>query len=489
MDGLFVLEPHRELIGTLLEHIPQGRQDDVVLVDLADSAYPPGINPLDATLGQGRDKAVDNLIVIFERLWSSAWGPRTENVLEFSLKTLMDANISVVAADPQHGPDQQYTLLDVVPLLRHAGFRHRVMQQVTDPAITSWWQLYYEPLDLRYQMEVSSSVLTKLSKFASSLVTRRILGQPRSTLDFKALIGKPSILLISTASGIVGADIAALVGATLLGLFQVTLAEQAERPAEQRRRFLVLVDEFQVFGGVDYNSMLAELRKYGGSFGLATQSLAYLDTLDRTLRHTVLANIDHLFAFDMAAEDAKLLEHELDGIEIEDITNQDDYTCYVKLSLSGRRLPVFSLSLDPPESGDVTGSATIRQRSQRRNARAVASVDPLIAHSLSRHVPLPRERVDPAQAGASQGEDDPARVSGHTATQSASRAAQGAPSPLPASTVPPTRHKRRGSGSSKKGQAKDTATQDAAYPSRHIIYDQEEPVAHEEEAKNDDADK
>ena len=149
MDGLFVLEPHRELISTLLEHIPQERADDVVLVDLADHAYPPGINPLDATLGQGRDKAVDNLIVIFERLWSSAWGPRTENVLEFSLKTLIDANISLVAADPQHGPDQQYTLLDVVPLLRHTGFRHSVMQQVTDPAITSWWQLYYEPLDLR----------------------------------------------------------------------------------------------------------------------------------------------------------------------------------------------------------------------------------------------------------------------------------------------------------------------------------------------------
>ena len=78
--------------------------------------------------------------------------------------------------------------------------------------------------------------------------------------------------------------------------------------------------------------MLAELRKYGGSFGLATQSLAYLDQLDRTLRATVLANIDHLFAFHMAGEDARLL-HELDGIAEDDITNLDDFQCYVKLSL------------------------------------------------------------------------------------------------------------------------------------------------------------
>src|SRR5260370_21239499 len=93
--------------------------------------------------------------------------------------------------------------------------------------------------------------------------------------------------------------------------------------------------------------MLAELRKYGGSFALATQSLAYLDRLDRTLRATVLANIGHLFAFHMAGEDARLL-HELDGIAEDDITNLDDFPRYVKLSLGGHRPPVFSLDLDPP---------------------------------------------------------------------------------------------------------------------------------------------
>ena len=49
--GLFVMEPHRELIESLTGLIPPARQDDVVLVDVADMAYPPGINPLDATLG------------------------------------------------------------------------------------------------------------------------------------------------------------------------------------------------------------------------------------------------------------------------------------------------------------------------------------------------------------------------------------------------------------------------------------------------------
>jgi DNA helicase HerA-like ATPase len=385
-SGLFVMEPHRELIETLTGLIPPARQDDVVLLDVADMAYPPGINPLDATLGRNRDKAVDNLITIFERIWSNSWGPRTENVLEFALKTLADANERMVAVDPQHGPDKQYTLLDVVPLLRNISFRHAVMELVTDSALLAWWQQYYEPMDLRFQVEVTSSVLNKLSKFASSRTTRRILGQPRSTINFTEIIRTGKILLVSTASGVVGADVSALVGATLLGLFHVTLAEQAELQREARRHFLVLIDEFQVFQGADFGTMLAELRKYGGSFGLATQSLAYLDRLDHTLRSTVLSNVDHLFAFTMSGEDARLL-HELNGIGEDDITNLDDFTCYARLSVGGRRLPVFSLRLDPPTVGDQERAQHIRTRSRQCYARPVDAVDAMIRASFERSAP------------------------------------------------------------------------------------------------------
>ncbi len=405
IDGLFVMEPHRELIETLAGLIPPARLDDVVLVDVADRAYPPGINPLDVTLGRDRDKAVDNLITIFERIWINSWGPRTENVLEFSLKTLLDANERIVKDDLQYGPDRQYTLLDVVPLLRNTSFRHAVMEQVTDGALLSWWQQYYEPMDLRFQMEVTSSVLNKMSKFSSSRTTRRILGQPRSTINFTEIVRAGKILLVSTASGVVGADVAALLGATLLGLFHVTLAEQAELQREQRRHFLALIDEFQVFVGADYSTMLAELRKYGGSFGLATQSLAYLDKLDHTLRSTVLANVDHLFAFTMSGEDACLF-HELDGIEEGDITNLDDFTCYARLSLAGRRLPIFSLRLDAPPEGDREQAQRLQLRSRQRYARSAEVIDTLITQSTDRHALRPISPSTRARGTEQQREPD-----------------------------------------------------------------------------------
>jgi hypothetical protein len=380
--GLAFIEPHGDVVHALCGLLPASERDNVVLVDLANTEYPVGINPLDM-VGKDRDKVVDTLITIAEHLWSSSYGSRTENVLEYALKTLADANELLIQQDPYLGPDEQYTLLDVVPLLRLASFRHAVLEQVRDSLLLDWWQHYYEPLDAHQQREITSSVITKLSKFSSSRVARRILGQPRSTIDLREVVRSGRLLLVSTASGVVGADLSELIGIVLLGLFEAALSEQADLSPEQRRHYLVLIDEFQVYRGANYQSMLAELRKYGGSFALATQSLAYLDRLDRTLRATVLANIDHLFAFHMAGEDAHLL-HELEGIDEADITNLDDFQCYVKLSLHRHRLPVFSLNLDAPIEPDEDLARLVRLRSQERNGRPVGIVDDLILQIQAR---------------------------------------------------------------------------------------------------------
>jgi hypothetical protein len=380
--GLAFIEPHGDVVHALCGLFPASERDNVVLVDLANTEYPVGINPLDM-VGKDRDKVVDTLITIAEHLWAASYGSRTENVLEYALKTLADANELLIQHDPYLGPDRQYTLLDVVPLLRLASFRHVVLEQVRDSLLLDWWQHYYEPLDAHQQREITSSVITKLSKFSSSRVARRILGQPRSTIDLREVVRSGQLLLVSTASGVVGSDLSELIGIVLLGLFEAALSEQADQSPEQRRRYLVLIDEFQVYRGANYQGMLAELRKYGGSFALATQSLAYLDRLDRTLRATVLANIDHLFAFHMAGEDARLL-HELDGVTEEDITNLDDFQCYAKLSLHGRRLPVFSLQLDAPLWPDENVARLLRLRNQARYGRPVGVVDDLIRHIQAR---------------------------------------------------------------------------------------------------------
>jgi hypothetical protein len=444
--GLAFIEPHGDVVHALCGLLPPRERDSVVLVDLADSDYPVGINPLDM-VGRDRDKVVDTLITLSEHLWAASYGSRTENVLEYALKTLADANEWFIQRDPSQGPDRQYTLLDVVPLLRKPSFRHAVCEQVRDGLLLDWWQHYYEPLDTHQQREITSSAITKLSKFASSRVARRILGQPRSTLDLREVIRSGKLLLVSTASGVVGADLSELIGIVLLGLLQAALAEQAAVPQEQRRRYLVLIDEFQVYRDANYQGMLAELRKYGGSFALATQSLAYLDRLDRTLRATVLANIDHLFAFHMAGEDARLL-HELDGIAEDDITNLDDFQCYVKLSLGGHRLPVFSLHIDAPPRPDEEGARLVRLLSRQRDARPAGVADELIKASQAR-----QRSAAPVKPRAS-----------HTRTEDD---LPGVTDPAREEAGSARRHKKRGSGSHEQQEVR------AAPVHVHLMYHEE----------------
>jgi DNA helicase HerA-like ATPase len=381
-DGALVIDPHGDLAHRVASSLPPALSDDVILIDLADRDYPIAFNPLDMSGGKDRDKIIDNLIQVVESLWPTSYGPRTESFLEYSCKTLAEANARLIANDPLTGPDLQYTLLDVVSLLRRTSFRNAVLEHVKDPFLLNWWHHYYELLDARQQADFTSSLITKLSKFSSSRIISRIVGQPRSTIDLSEIIRQNKIVLFDCASGEIGADMAALFGSLFVGFFQAALQEQARLPVEERHRFLVLIDEFQALAGINYQSMLAELRKYGGSFALATQSLAYLDRFERTLRATVMANTEHLFAFAMADEDARLLH--LPGIEPDDITQLSTYTCYARISLSGERLPVFSMLLDAPEPEDPSQRRTIVDRCRARYGRPVGDVDWMLRECLAR---------------------------------------------------------------------------------------------------------
>jgi hypothetical protein len=350
----------------------------------------------------------------------------------------------------------------VVPLLRATSFHHAVLEQVRDSLLSDWWQHYYEPMDAHQQREITSSVITKLSKFASSRVARRILGQPRSTIDLREVIRAGQLLLINTASGVVGADLSELVGIVLLGLFEAALAEQAALSPERRRRYLVLIDEFQVYRGANYQGMLAELRKYGGSFALATQSLAYLDRLERTLRATVLANIDHLFAFNMAGEDARIL-HELDGMAEDDITNLDDFQCYVKVSLGGHRLPVFSLNLDAPPQSDADVAQLVRLRSRARDARPAGVVDDLIQQMQAR-----QRSVTPTKQRTAIRREGDETAAGSDDTRREGNSAK--------------RHKKRGSG------GHSTLSEVTAPSHLHLMYQEEDESVSSREREDEEKD-
>jgi energy-coupling factor transporter ATP-binding protein EcfA2 len=470
--GLCVLEPHGDLIAELLSHLPAERADEVTLVDLANQTSPPGLNLLDMSpfwdsQSQGiveMELLVGATLSTLKSIWMSvgSWGSRIENVLRYALKALALANLTLVRADHEQGPMQQYTLLDVVPLLNLHAFRRRVLDLVDDPFVLEWWNTYYERLDTMHQQDLITPIITKISAYAGSSVARRILGQPCSTIAVEHLVEQGGILLINTAASLVSQDVSSLLGATLLSLFASILARQFGLPVLDRRPFLVLVDEFRNYP-VDYGYLLSELRKAGLSLVLAAQSLAQLDKFDPVLRPTVLSNSDHLFTFTLAGEDAALLKKELGQVQPDDVVALPDYTCYAKWSLQGKRLPIFSFRLARPRAGDQATADLIRARSAQRDGRPVAQVDAWMQQVHQFHHP-----------------DRPTRGSGKEAKRAAPTSpASGPVAPQQASgpeiSAKPKRVRTRNKPEATSGSMGSTTS---AGSSQSLLYEEQERAAH-----------
>ncbi len=354
-DAIVVVDPHADLVEGLLRHAPEEIADSVRLIDLADEGGTPGVNLLDTRVFSDRDRTADSVVRVAKGLWDQ-WGPRMQSILEQTVKTLHEANESRDA-------EEQYTILDGLKLLSDdQSFKDEVLAGVNDSYLKGWWDRDFKNWTYQYRAEALAPVQTRLNYYASSKRARAILGQRRSTIDLRRTIHDGGILLVSTSQGTAGRDVAALVGSSILNLVDAVIREQGGLPPDKRRGALVVVDEMQSMPGVDYESMLSELGKFGASFILATQSLAKLDDLSRTMRDTILANVGCLAVFQVAGSDARQLVWELgkERVTEDDITSLPVHQCYVRATVGKERMDAFSMAVREPEGGDSDRAAHIR---------------------------------------------------------------------------------------------------------------------------------
>ncbi len=364
-DGtaLVVVDPHQDLAEAVLASVPDELVDRTVYLDFAHLERPIGLNLLDVALFPDRDRTVEGIVTIMNRLWPANWGPRMEGALRASLSALHELNT-------RRSRVEQFTLLDVAPFLTDKDLRDALLANVRDPALEAWWRDNYTFAGPTLQQQTANPVTSKIGRFTVTEASRLVLGQPRSTFDPREVIRDGGVLVINTAVGTLGEGAASLVGATMLNLLGLLVEEQVALPAEQRRRVVELVDESSTLGAVDYPRMLSELGKYGASFTLVTQSLAKLDAIDRELVPTILSNCDGLTTFQCSAEDARRLLPELgSGLEVEDLVSLDDFSAYARWWDGFARPPAFTLNVDPPPAHDPERVVALAQRSAERHGR------------------------------------------------------------------------------------------------------------------------
>ena len=369
--SLVVVDPHSDLVTAIMESMPVGAAGDVRLIDMGDRERTCGLNLLDVYTFPQREMTIPTVISIARATsLPNSWGDRMEAILEWTLIAMYEAN-------RQRSADEQYTIYDGLDFLTDESMRQEVIREGGDPEVARWWYRIFPQIVPVSDRRALSPVLRKLGEYAAVESARRVLGQRRSTLDIREAIHSGKTVLVDTARARTGPAVSAIVGASVLKLLHDIIKAQSELPPGDRRRIVVIVDEAQTFPGVEYDDMLAELSKFGGSLILATQSLDRLDDLteSRTMKETILANVGCLVVFQVNSNDAKLLRQELrrDMIDEDDIMGLPPHHCYGRLTLEKSSV-YFSTELLPHLSGNP-GLADLVRRATSAYTRPTAEVD------------------------------------------------------------------------------------------------------------------
>lgn len=152
-------------------------------------------------------------------------------------------------------------------------------------------------------------VLNKVSALFATRTLRNLLGHPRP-FDLKAhLDRKGSITLVSLAVDETHGS-GRMLGSLVLSSICREVFSRVHVPEERRNPVRVVVDEFENFGMPDFESILAEGRRFKLHAVLAHQTLAQLSPKMRSL---ILGNVGTKLVFRTGRDDSATLSRDIFG--------------------------------------------------------------------------------------------------------------------------------------------------------------------------------
>ena len=325
-NGLCIIDPHGDLVETILNQIPIERIDDVIYFNPKDQNFPIGFNPLKGIHPNFHNLVTSGLISIFKKIWSESWGPRLEYILKYSILTLLEY------------PDA--TLLDIQPLLTNPQFRENVLSKVRNQHAISFWKNEFEKYNSTFRNESITPILNKTGVFLTNNILRNIVGQKVRSFRMQNVIDGKKILLVNLSKGEIGEDVSAILGNIIINSIQLAASYRASIPEKDRVPFYLYIDEMHSFVSLSLIDILSEARKYKLSIFLTHQ---YLDQIDEKISNAILGNIGTLISFRIGAKDADKLEKEFFPIFTNrDLINLPRYNMYLKLMINGATSRPFS---------------------------------------------------------------------------------------------------------------------------------------------------
>lgn len=354
--GLMLLDPHGDLAQELLDYIPARRVDEVIYVAPADLSHPVGFNLLERVPQDDRPLVAANIVSTFKHIWGESWGPRLEYVLYNTLAALLDY-------PPSRGG---VSLLGVPRMFTHRGYRARIVAEIRDPRVRSFWEEEFAGYSAQFAAEVVSPVQNKIGSLLASPAVRNMLGQATSTLRVAEAMDARRIIIANLAKGRLGEAASNLIGSLLITAVATSAMKRSERPEAERQDFVAYLDEFHNFTTDAFAAMLAEARKYRLALVIGHQ---YLDQVRPAIRAAVFGNAGTLVSFQLGHADAGEIAAEFTPYGVETLTGLGRGEVCVR-SVAGSDVAYPFLGRTFPEVGwSYRSRQNVLEQSRRRYGR------------------------------------------------------------------------------------------------------------------------
>jgi hypothetical protein len=346
-EGVAIIDPHGDLALDVLDAIPRSRINEVCYLDVTDTEWPVGFNPIAGIAPERRALAAAGIVSAFKHLWSDSWGPRLEHFLYHGVAALVSSRNAM--------------LLDLPRVYTNDTYRERLLQRVEDPETLRFWNEEYWSYSNSLRSEAMSPILNKVGQISASPNLRLILGQFAPHFDLGVHMNARRILVANLAKGVIGEQASNLLGSLLISHLQLTAMERALLAPADRVPFHVHVDEFQNFSSESFAILLSEARKFAVSFCLANQFSAQLQP---AVREAVIGNAGTLIVFRVGSKDAELLAPEFRPMEDGGLTDQQAFTAWMRRGIDRSRIYVAPKQYEPRGSTEA-----IKQQSRRHFSR------------------------------------------------------------------------------------------------------------------------
>ena len=353
-EGICVIDPHGDLVETLLNYIPKRRINDVIYFDPSDTERTVKLNLFEGENVAHRELIASGIVSVFKKLYGYSWGPRLEYILRNSLLTLLKTD--------------QARLSDVLELLTNAKFRAKIVDNLDDPILKSFWVDEYNKMQERQRTEAIASILNKVGQFVTSPMVRNIVNARKSSFSIEEAMNEGKILLVNLSQGKLGEDNATLLGSMLITKIQLAAMSRVNIPEEERKDFYMYVDEFQNFATESFTKILSEARKYRLDLILANQ---YIAQIPDDVQKAIFGNCGSMVSFVMGADDASVFTKEFGNkYSSDDLVSLSRYQVINRLSIENvvsKPFPAFTL---PLASSSNQGKEKVIQVSKERYAKS-----------------------------------------------------------------------------------------------------------------------